>query len=1518
MANQEDEQTFKEMWKEARIRFEETTNKSLVQLNNRSLDDVLRELDKRFNNPSLDENRKQQRVKEMASNVLKFIQVLGGIAAQGASAVFGPANMCFNAMQFLIDIPAKISKFYDDLALLFEEISTFMKQFKIYQRIEQFARVDIELKQGTHKLMIVFVDICAISIDVLSGSKLKRFKTLTKIALFDNDSGIEDKLDEFKRLINHQSQVSDAVTLEHVLKSEVELTSSMKSVFQMLNKAAEDSRQLLEAKSQEIQDELKDTHDDVRTVKAGTEVLVNDVIDRSSTKRHQEHFDLICRKLPDALETIQKFEKEFDQIRSDSLQDTGSWLEGIDVYKQWTDFESGVGSLLLLGGSNGCGKSNLAFAILDSLKSRHSIANDGSMRVSLAYYRFTKTEKPSRDVAIKDALKSIAVQIARRDLVYRKNLYSHLESKDLSFLRDTSVQDLFKELIPPPNMKDAQGIAYVLLFDGLDQLLADDANQLLAAIFAIESAKTRIVVTGTEEALHSSLNFLGKSLDLIPNIRVVDHNEADIKRFIDSELRTCKVLQGNVREIGAIKNKIREKLPEIVEGNFNDVRQIIDRVSEAVESERSVKDITELISVDTLKNKDAATERLINDLNESLNVQEIEQLNELLMWTIYAFEYMSVDEMRAALFLRTKRTPLQSLEDKVARKYSKLLQIDTDNSNFFMMKNAYLEDYFRNSKREKQEIEMDGVNDPRISMTITIDHVKLSKVQRFFWDLSEKIVLDKFAFSTALTSPGNTVSIGANKTEAHLALTRRCFDLLLDEPTEETKILGDYALKNLPRHLHFLLGEIASGLLESAERVKIVDELVILLQSADCIERHLTERYFQQGCWLDPEYELKAIQLWLSDSEAMERLNRKGLSWLKQVQSAGRLSALKDIAIMIARHWLCLRKWFAELPFHWIDMFLNQLANDGIQAEISDEPQDSGDGEGSSGQEEENQDPSEEPASEPMSLVARVLRAAEWAENEAKIAKDSLWYERLGNTYLYYEATDLAKEAFSRAKEFPDYFWKVSENLAEVYAISNQKDLAVQEMDVMFAHLRAKEELAANEKVGFIQGLHKSARWQAELQNTVDASQKLREAIRIDEHHYRSYYELLKVFVATEQKPEALKLLGDMGARALNDNSLTQLASMFLEFSTWDVSFEYFETVFGAAKDDGIFQVILWTLQRALTFARESKATRSVVDLLLWQGVALAHWGTEENHLGSALLGWRECWRLGSKSGDLGQVVSSLYAARHLFSCLYSEVRSGRSDFESHERELKELPESTNNVYAAECLRLPLASFYRLLGKQDAVRKLLVNDLKSGMDLLSDEDPENDYLGYSAMGYILLHAGDGLNAVSAFSLRVFSERNSTDGAMRAETDEKLDSQNEASSPAKESATEREHASLPYSCDGCGKQSFTYADSTWFCKVCEDIQFHSECLEKFCNGTLTHFLCSPDHEWLHISCWIDEYRAMADGHVRVGGELQDGKRVGGETVTVGVWLDMIREKWGIEKPTKEPQTEDAEQKNEAKT
>lgn len=1446
--------------------------------------------------------------------MLTFIQLLGGIAAQGASIVFGPANLCFNALQFLIEIPAAISKFYNDLALLFQEISTFMKQFKIYERIEEYARVDIELKQGTHKLMIIFVDICAISIDVLSGSKLKKFKTMAKIALFDNDSGIRAKLDEFQRLISHQSQISDAVTLEYVLKSEFELTNSMKTVFEMLNRSSEDSRKLLEEKSQEIQDELKDTHDDVKTVKAGTEVLVKDAIDRSDLKKHQEYLNRICRKLPYALETIQKLEKEVDQIRTDSLEGTGLWLKEIDVYRHWIDLDPEASHLLVLSGSSGSGKSNLAFAVLDYMKTRHSAASSSATRVSIAHYRFIRNEKQSRDDAVKDSFRSISAQLASQNFVYSKNLSSHLERKDLPLLRDMSVKDFPRELIPPPNMKDVPDTAYVLLFDGLDQLSHDDANRLVATILAMKPSKVRIIMTGTEDVFRSCFNHFNESLESIPHVRVADFNEVDIKRFIDSELKASKVLQGNAREISQIRDSIRENLPEVVEGNFSNARQVIERVNEAVKSEESVEDIARLISVDTLRNRDAATARLVEELNESLNAQEIEQLNELLVWTTYAFDWMTIEEMRAALFLRTKRTPLQSLEDKVNQKYFRLLQISPDRGGVFDMKDTYLEDFFRNSKRESQESDSDTSSDPKISMTLSIDHVRLSQVQRFFWDLSEKIVLDRFAFVHSLTDRGQHVKISANKVEAHLAISRRCFDVLLDEPKEETQILAPYAFLNLPSHLFHLKEDIPAEnvFVKPTERVRIVEDLILLLQSVEFIEKHLSNRFFEEKCWLDEKWDLPTFEAWLRESQVDGKLSRKALSWVKQVETGGRLIALKEIAAMVARHWLCQRMWPTTLTFQWIDGFLDRLTYEQTQRLGVDDSSSGSHNKNQSEQISGGQDTGDDHVDEPITMQARILRAAKWAENEVKITKNALWYERLGATYLNNDEVDLSKETFSTAKTMPGWSWRVSYDLAEAYAISDQKSLAINEMEIVFRRFREQETIVPEDKAYFVQGLNKAAGWNTEMSDTTDAMIKLREAITLDEYHYPSHYQLLKTLLKTGQDSEALKLFNDMRTHPAKENSLTQLQSMLLEFSNYDDPLEHFETVFHSARQHDQFHVILETLQTIIAYARDNAFICNLIDLLLCYGIALAGHSTEENRLETALEQWTECYRRGFRSENSRKWDSALWAARYAFNHHFSGSRSTEGtagDFEVLETRLRELTESASLSYAAYKLRLSLGSFYTLSGKQEAAQKLLLNDMKMAVDLLSDDDPGNDYIGYANIANILMHTGDDLNALSGWSLYGPEERYKEDSSAPAEKDDTTDANHEDLPPTENLHTEPESSKhIGYHCDGRCNKPWTYADSIWFCKVCDDVQFDDECLEKLRKGTLTRFVCSPDHEWLRVSSWTDEYRATGKGRVRTGGELQDGKRVGGEIVAVDVWLDTIREKWGIEKPKSEDQKE----------
>lgn len=1477
LAHKADDQGFDQMWIEAQNRFEKTTKKSLVQRNSPKLEDVLKDLDKRFNSEDPQEGGTQRRVKELALNVLTFIQLLGGIAAQGASIVFGPANLCFNAMQFLISIPAKVSKFHEGLALLFDEISTFMKQFKVYQRIEQYAKVDVELKQCTNKLLIAFVDICRLSIDAVSGSKLKKMWAVAKIALFDDDSGVREKLDEFKMLISRQGQISDAVTLEHVVKTE-HMLSEMK-------KALDDSTQQFGAISQK------------------TDVVVTYVNTSTGQKEHDDQFDRICKKLSNSpgsiQDTIQKSERESEQLGHERLSGTGLWLKETGSYKCWSDLDSETTSVLCLSGDNGSGKSHLAFYVLDSFRDRYSIpiseqstADDLSVRVSMAFYRFAKNEKLPREEPIKYSLKCMAAQIAKQSTVYSKKLDLQLKSKDISTFKDMNVEELSEELFLTLKVENMMNTAFVLLFDGVDKLSNDDASQLVAAAVAMKSSKIRIVITGTDNIFDScTQKTSGKIPDLTQIIRVTDYNDADIKRFIDSELRACKVLQGDVAGISRIVDTIQEKVPRIANGSFNGVRQVIETVSKRIESGYSEEQILDLISGPTLENKGEAAIRIVDELNNSLSAQEIDQLNELLIWTIYALDYIDAKGIQAALFLRTKTRPLQSLEKKVAQKYSGLLKIES-NTNFFVMSNSDLEPFFNDTKRKTKQLDMEGNDDPKISMKIEIDHVNLSKAQRFFWDLSEKIVLEKFAFTNSLVENEQTAKISANPTDAHLALTRTCFDLLLEDPSEETDTLCQYALTYLLMHLSILKQESHADSLKTAEREDIVAYLVSLLQSAERIDSHLTKEFFWGRSWLD-EDEVDTIHAWLRDSKVTGKLNRKERNWLRHVTSEGKLIALKDVATMVARHWLCRRIWSAELPFQWIDAFLDKMEREERPGQMADDPQSGGDSRDASKQEETSKGSGDSSDKGAETIRKRVSRAVRWAENEAGIEKNSLLHERLGDTYLKFredigvskeeievveEETGLSIEEYLTAKRYPNCSWKVSEGLASAHAKSGKKKLAVEEMELVFHDLRDKEGATPDEKISLVKNLIMSAKWLTELHNNNDAVNKLREAIRLDEHHYQGCYELLKLFIDTEQRSEALRLLNEMRTESAKDTSLTRLEAMFMDFVSWeedDSPLTYFETIFHATRHDDLFEVVLETLERRLMSARESNAISIMIQLRLCHGVALAHYSAKENGLESALTHWTECCKLTAQCANWQDWSSVLSAASFVLSYHFSKAgspRSPSSDFEARLSEMTGLLEDMFRDYGQQSFHQLLGGYHSLMGKQDTVQKLLLNQMKAGIDFLSDDDPANDYFGYSIMGSVLLHTADDLNALSAWFLYV-------------------------------SSLSQVKNAPHFSCDGGCNNGVLIENGFWLCKVCYDIGFHDECLEKLRKGTLARYVCSPDHQWLRIPSWVEEFQATGKGRVRVGGEVQDGKRIGGRVVAVEEWLDMIREDWGIEKPTK---------------
>lgn len=86
-SNMDVELSFKEMWEKAELRFQKITNKSLRASKKKSLNDVIKDLETRYADEDSDGESAKDRAKELIGNVLSCINLLGGIAAQGASIV---------------------------------------------------------------------------------------------------------------------------------------------------------------------------------------------------------------------------------------------------------------------------------------------------------------------------------------------------------------------------------------------------------------------------------------------------------------------------------------------------------------------------------------------------------------------------------------------------------------------------------------------------------------------------------------------------------------------------------------------------------------------------------------------------------------------------------------------------------------------------------------------------------------------------------------------------------------------------------------------------------------------------------------------------------------------------------------------------------------------------------------------------------------------------------------------------------------------------------------------------------------------------------------------------------------------------------------------------------------------------------------------------------------------------------------------------------------------------------------
>lgn len=184
------------------------------------------------------------------------------------------------------------------------------------------------------------------------------------------------------------------------------------------------------------------------------------------------------------------------------------------------------------------------------------------------------------------------------------------------------------------------GITYFLVLDGINHLLEEQQTDLFHFLFSsqvVRDGNIRILVSG------SNADKLAKH-GAAREIKMEDHNYADMQIFVNDTLNKVPELRsaGHLSDQQKARTDIMSKLPQRVNGQYSLLSFALERVMNMLRKRTDIKKLTEMLDQPLTR-----PEMIVQNLEQSLNLDEIQELNELLKWVVCSPVNMSLDQLEA-------------------------------------------------------------------------------------------------------------------------------------------------------------------------------------------------------------------------------------------------------------------------------------------------------------------------------------------------------------------------------------------------------------------------------------------------------------------------------------------------------------------------------------------------------------------------------------------------------------------------------------------------------------------------------------------------------------------------------------------------------------------------------------------------------------------------------------------------------------------------------------------------------
>jgi tetratricopeptide (TPR) repeat protein len=487
--------------------------------------------------------------------------------------------------------------------------------------------------------------------------------------------------------------------------------------------------------------------------------------------------------------------------------------------------------------------------------------------------------------------------------------------------------------------------------------------------------------------------------------------------------------------------------------------------------------------------------------------------------------------------------------------------------------------------------------------------------------------------------------------------------------------------------------------------------------------------------------------------------------------------------------------------------------------------------------------------------AANIRAVAKWADLE----EDATWHTRVSGVLFEAGHYDQASDEFQAAIAMDPMFWRAYSGLAWIYQEQHNWAQASETMEKCLQIFENDAQAMIAQRTHYVWCLSWVSRWRLCLGQKGMALKSYEKAFELSPRDYSLAAWVFRILTDMKQYEKIMDRLAEMKNDIVPSLGYSRLTEMCMFWC--DNNCDPFAGITAAARETKRVDTVREILASSIRAARKNSKTTTVLGLQMNLGLLLFR--EYEDHENAINL-----WKSVLENSGFAKPGTPSYAVRYRAAEELCRVYADRAvstntdspAFATCVETLEDLLKIVNKKNlrigpleqkseewahgAAQAIMLTLGMLYRLSGRNQEARACFTPHLKLGIDILSDDDPDNDWIAYSKLCKVFNHAGDDLNFQAC-------TRNPT----------------------------------WVICDGICGLGPPMARGLSTCQVCINLDFCEDCLKLLHRNELPAKRCNPKHQFIKFGAFEKmQQRGMM--------------RVGDSEIPLKEWLEDIKKTWDL--------------------